>query len=214
METYTLSRSSALGKVFFGLALSLLAAFAGVYTGQYVPSGIMGPLLIAQFAMIVIAMFLQRRKRVGMAFVLTFTFISGITLWATIAHFVAVLGASLVLKALAVSVLSFFIAAGVASRTSFDFSFLGGFLFIGLIAILIMGLVSVFTGFSTQFHLLYSLLGIGVFIGYVLFDVNRIAHHGLSDDMIPLVVLSLYLDFLNLILFVLELLGVLEGARR
>ncbi len=214
METYVLSRNSAIGKVFFGLCLSLVTAFAGVYAGQYVPPGLIMLLAVVELGMIVVAMIMQRRRSIGMPFVLLFTFISGITLRYTLSTYAMELGWPLVLKAIGVSAAAFLVAAVVASRTSFDFSFLGGFLFIGLIAILAMGIVSIFTGFSTMAELVYSLLGIAVFIGYVLFDVNRLAREGVSEQLVPWVVLSLYLDFVNLLLFVLRLIGVLESDRR
>lgn len=214
METYVATRNSVLGRVFFGLALSLVFAFAGVFAGQYVPPGITGLLMIVELVMLFGAMFLQRRKAIGMSFVYVFTFISGVTLYPILAYYTGLLGPAALLKAIGVSAIAFIVAAAVASRTSFDFSFLGGFLFIGLIAIVVMGLVSMFVGFSTMAGLIYSLLGIAIFVGYVLYDVNRMAHNGLSDTMVPWMVLSLYLDFINLLLFVLQLLGILGGQSR
>lgn len=214
MQTYALTKQSILSRVFFGLFLSLVTALAGLFVGQYVPPTMMAVLSIVELVMIVSAMFIQRRRRIGMPFVLVFTFISGITLFLPIAYYTSTLGAATVLEAVGVAAAAFLIAGAVASRTSYDFSFLGGFLFIGLIAILLMGLVSFFIGFSTVTQLIYSVLGVAVFIGYVLFDVNRIAHMGVSEEQIPWVVLSLYLDLINLILFVLRLFGVLQSSRR
>jgi len=191
-----------------------VTAALGMTVGTQIPFGVIGLLLIVELVMIFAAMFMHRRRRIGMPFVLVFTFISGITLWPTIYFYTTQIGAYLVLEAVGVSSVAFLVAAGVASRTSFDFSFLGGFLFIGLLAVLGMGIVSLFIGFSTMTQLIYSLLGIAIFIGYVLFDVNRIAHNGISEAAIPWVVLSLYLDFINLFLFVLRLFGVLQSSRR
>ncbi|QSO48199.1 Bax inhibitor-1/YccA family protein [Alicyclobacillus mengziensis] len=214
METYALTRNSVFSRVFFGLAISLVFAFVGVYAGQYVPPTVISLLMFVELLMIFGAMFLRRRRHMGMTFVYLFTFISGITLYPVLAYYTGVLGPATLLKAIGVSAIAFIVAALVASRTSFDFSFLGGFLFIGLIAIVVMGLVSMFIGFSTMAGLIYSLLGIAIFVGYVLFDVNRMAHNGLSDAMVPWMVLSLYLDFINLLLFVLQLLGILGGQSR
>jgi len=214
METYAVTRSSVFGRIFLGLGISLVMAFIGVVTGQYVPTGLLMLLMLVEIGMIVGAMFLQRRRQIGMTFVLAFTFISGMTLYPALAHYEMLLGPTTLLRAIGVSAVAFIVAAGIASRTSFDFSFLGGFLMIGLVAIVIMGLVSMFIGFSTITGLVYSLVGIAVFVGYVLFDVNRIAHQGISEAHVPWVVLSLYLDFINLLLFVLQLLGILGQSRR
>ncbi|MCL6597247.1 MAG: Bax inhibitor-1 family protein [Alicyclobacillus macrosporangiidus] len=214
MQTYVMTRNHVLSRVFFGLFLSLLTGSAGVYAGTYMPPAVIGILMLVELVMIVAAMFIQRRRAVGMPFVLVFTFVTGATLWPAISFYLANIGPAPVIKALAVSAAAFLVAAAVASRSSFDFTFLGGFLFIGLLALLLMGLVSFFLPFSSTVGLVYSVLGIAVFVGYVLFDVNRIVHLGLSDEMVPWVVLSLYLDFVNLFLFVLRLFGILQSDRR
>lgn len=215
MQAYSLSRTTLLSKVFAGLFVSLVTATLGLYIGyNYVPRGLLNLLAIVELVMIVVAMFVQRRRNIGMPFVITFTFISGMTLAPVIQLYVSQLGSGLVLQAVAVAAGAFLIAAVTASRTSMDFSYLGGFLFVGLMALLLMGLVSLFTGFSSVAQLIYSVLGIAVFVGYVLFDVNRMAHHGVAAEQVPWVVLSLYLDLVNLILFVLRLFGVLQSNRR
>lgn len=214
METYTLSRGNVLSRIYLGLCASLATAAVGLYVGQYVPVAMLGLLSLVELIMIVVAMFIQRSRRIGMAFVLFFTFLSGMTLFPVMAAYASQLGATTLLEAVAVSAGSFLIAGFVASRTSNDFRFLGGFLMIGLIALLLMGLVSFFVGFSSTFQLGYSMLGIAVFIGYVLFDINRISRYGVSVEQVPWVVLSLYLDFVNLLLFILRLFGVLQSNRR
>ncbi|MCL6547516.1 MAG: Bax inhibitor-1/YccA family protein [Alicyclobacillus sp.] len=214
MQSYTLVRNQVLGRIYLGLCLSLATAFLGLYAGQYVPPGVTGVLMLVELGMIVAAMFIQRRRSIGMPFVLAFTFISGVTLYPAIAYYATLLGAATLMKAVAVSAGSFLVASLVASRTSYDFSFLGGFLLIGLVAVLLMGVVSFFVGFSSTMELAYALIGVAVFIGYVLFDVNRIAHMGVTPEQAPWVVLSLYLDFVNLLLFVLRLFGVMQSSRR
>lgn len=214
MQTYSVSRGSAIGRVFMGLFGTLLTASIGVYASQYMPPAIVPIAMVVELVMIIAAMFLQRRRSIGYGFVYSFTFISGITLYPYIASYTMTYGPGLVLQALLVTAGAFLISAIVASRTSLDFSFLGGFLFVGLMAILLMGIVSLFTGFSTVASLIYSLIGIGVFIGYILYDVNRIARQGIAEQNIPWVVLTLYLDIVNLFLFILRLMGIMQSSRR
>jgi uncharacterized protein len=214
LHSYTLARSNVLGRIFLGLFGSLFLATVGVYAGQFVPPFAIMLLMIVELGMIIAAMFIQRKRAIGYGFVYAFTFVSGVTLYPVIASYTATLGAAPVIKALAVTAGAFLISSVVASRSSLDFSFLGGFLFVGLMAVLLMGVISIFVPFSTMMGLVYSLIGIGVFIGYVLFDVNRIARIGIAESQVPWVVLSLYLDFINLFLFVLRLMGILETDRR
>ncbi|MDQ0190764.1 Bax inhibitor-1 family protein [Alicyclobacillus cycloheptanicus] len=213
MQSYTIARNALMSRVFFGLFLSLLTASIGLAAGQYVPPVWLRMLVFVELAMMVVAMFLQRSRRIGMPFVLAFTFVSGMTLYPVISYYISIIGAALVLEAAAISGAAFLIAAIVASRSWFDFTFLSGFLFIGLLALVLMGVVSFFVPFGSTASLVYTLLGIAIFIGYVLFDVNRLVHYGVSEQMVPWVVLSLYLDLINLFLFVLRLVG-LNVSRR
>ncbi len=201
-------------RVFLGLFGSLLFAAAGVVAGGFVPLAMLRILMFVELAMIFGAMFLQRRRSIGYSFVYAFTFISGMTLFPIIAYYTGTLGAGTVLEAMGVTAVSFLVAAGVASHRSFDFSFLRGFVFIGLIALVLMGLLSIFFSFSSFMQMGYTMLGIAVFIGFVLFDVNRISRVGVAESQIPWVVLSLYLDIINLFLFVLRLMGLNVGGGR
>ncbi|MDP9729185.1 Bax inhibitor-1 family protein [Alicyclobacillus tolerans] len=214
MQTYSVSRGSLMSRVFLGLFASLLFATIGVYAGQFVPPVLVSIAMFAEIIMIVVAMFLQRRRTIGYPFVFSFTFISGLTLYPTIAYYTQTYGSGLVLEALGVTAISFLVASIVASRSSMDFSFLGGFLFIGLIALILMGIVSFFVHFGTTGQLIYSFIGIAIFIGYILFDVNRLSKYGVAEQYVPWIVLSLYLDIINLFLFILQFFGVSSNSRR
>lgn len=212
MRTYSLSQNRLMSRVFMGLCGTLLASMCGVIFGTQLPPTIIRWLALVEIAMFFVAMFMQTRRSMGFAFVYAFTFVSGITLWPIINYYAVNLGSAIVVQAFAVTAGSFLVAAVVASRASVDFSFLRGFLLIGIIALLLMGIVSIFTGFSSSMELVYSMLGIAVFVGYILFDVNRITRYGVSEQHVPWVVLSLYLDFVNLFLFILRLMGVMGGS--
>lgn len=202
-----------MSRVFFGLFLSLLTACIGLVLGQYVPIQWHYPLIFVELGMLVVAMLMQRSRRIGMTFVLAFTLISGMTLFPIIALYTSMLGATMVLEAAAVTGVAFLITAIVASRTEFDFTFLRGFLFVGLLALLLLGVGSLFINFGSTMSMVYTLLGIAIFIGYILFDVNRMVHHGVSEQMVPWIVLSLYLDVVNLFLFILSLFGLTSSRR-
>ncbi len=210
---YAVSRSHLMGRVFFGLFLSLLTSVIGLGVGQFVPPLWLHMLWFLDIAMLFVAMFVRRSKGIGMPFVMVFTFVLGMGLYPTIAFYASAIGATLVLEAAAITGASFLVAALVASRSSFDFTFLRGFLFIGLVALVLMGLASLFISFGTTAALIYTWLGIAIFIGYILFDVNRMVHYGVSEQMVPWMVLSLYLDIVNLFLFILQLFGINTSRR-
>ena len=55
------------------------------------------------------------------------------------------------------------------------------------------------------------LLGVFVFIGFTLYDISNIARHGVPQELVPMAVLGLYLNFINLFQFILQLFGINLG---
>jgi FtsH-binding integral membrane protein len=83
----------------------------------------------------------------------------------------------------------------------------------GLIGIVIAGLVNMFIG-STALQLTISVIGVIVFVGLTAWDTQRIKGIYLQADSTMVAgkkaimgALSLYLDFLNLFLMLMQLLG-------
>lgn len=201
-------------RVFLGLFATLLSAGVGTYIGQFIPPALYMPLVIGELVLFFAATFLRRRKAVGWAFVLGFTLISGMTLTPILTAYTQMIGVRLVQEAFLVTAGTFAITSFVASRKSVDFSWLGQFLFAGIIVLVGMGLLSLFIPFSTGISFGYTYLGIALFVGFMLFDVNRLTRNGVTAEQVPGVVLSLYLDFVNLFLFILQLFGLNARASR
>ncbi|GAX91306.1 Bax inhibitor-1/YccA family protein [Effusibacillus lacus] len=208
--SYTTGSRLTMGAIFPALFFSLLFAAVGLAAGQFVPPAWMLPLMVVELIMIVAAMFIRRKRAVGYGFLYTFTFISGITLYPIIRAY-SDLGAQVVLQAFAVTAIAYAGAALYATITKADFRFLGGFLFVGLIALLGMGIVGLFIPFSSTANWVYTLLGVLIFIGYTLYDISRITRYGVEREDVPIVVLNLYLNFVNLFLFILRLFGLNLG---
>jgi FtsH-binding integral membrane protein len=85
-----------------------------------------------------------------------------------------------------------------------DFNFLGGMLMVGLIGLIVSGLVLIFFH-SSLMSMVYSLFGILIFSGFVLYDTSNIMKR-LSPGMEVGGAIALYLDFINLFYFILRLL--------
>jgi len=88
--------------------------------------------------------------------------------------------------------------------TKKDFSYLGGMLFAGIIAMMVAGIVMWFVH-STLLHTIYCVVGIVIFCGYVLYDTSQILNRLGPDEAVAGAV-SLYLDFINLFMLILNLL--------
>lgn len=188
----------------WSLAFSLLGTFAGVY----VPAGLFVPLAILEFVMLFSAFLLRRRKSVSYAFLYIFTFISGITLYPIVSHYLATIGENTVILAFATTTAVFTSLAIYATKSKRDFSFLGGFLMAALIALVAISIFNIFWPLGTAGMLAFSFIGVMVFSGYILFDFSRMKHYGVRAEDVPLMALSLYLDFINLFLDILRIFGI------
>jgi FtsH-binding integral membrane protein len=117
-------------------------------------------------------------------------------------------------------ILAFFMAAsffGFMSiyglTTKADLSSWGNLLFVGLIAVIITMVVNIFIGSST-ITMIISFVGVGVFLGLTAYDnqkiksiYNRYQNTDKEKNIAVFGALTLYLDFINLFLFVLRILG-------
>lgn len=195
-------------KLFSVLFMALFVAFGGFYAGQFVPPSLFIPLVIVEIILIIAMVFLRKKKAIGYTFMFTFMFISGCTLYPAIAMYVSQLGAETVGKAIGVTVFAFAGIALYAMKSRHDFRFLGGFLFVSLFILLGLGIANMFFPFGSTGEYLFSGFGIFVFVGYTLYDFSRLTHNGFTDEDIPMFVVSIYLNFINLLLFILRFLGV------
>lgn len=191
--------------------ISVLISFIGTAVGMYVPPALFLPLVVVELVMIVASFFIQRRgKPIGYGFVYTFCFISGITIFPAIVYYASLGGSALILQAFVLTVAIFGGLTLYAYYSQRDFSFLRGFLMVGLLALIGLAIIGMFTGgYSGPVGLMIAFAGIMIFSGFVLYDISQYKH-GLPDNMIPLAVLGLYLTFINLFLYLLRFLGILQ----
>lgn len=116
---------------------------------------------------------------------------------------------------------TFFITAGtfavfalVGYTTKTDLTRLGSLLFMAVIGIIIASVVNMFLG-SSQLDYIISFVGVLVFTGLVAYDtqkikeMNIIGNEGTDEDRKEAIMgaLTLYLDFINLFIFLLRLFG-------
>eukprot|EP00929_Paragymnodinium_shiwhaense_P059038 TRINITY_DN29556_c0_g1_i1.p1 TRINITY_DN29556_c0_g1~~TRINITY_DN29556_c0_g1_i1.p1 ORF type:complete len:274 (-),score=54.88 TRINITY_DN29556_c0_g1_i1:580-1401(-) len=88
-----------------------------------------------------------------------------------------------------------------------DFSWLQGILWMSLCSMVAFGLICCLFGVSSSaVQTMYSLFGVVVFSGYVVFDTYRVLNVFGPDDAI-VAAIELYLDLINLFLYILDLLS-------
>lgn len=100
--------------------------------------------------------------------------------------------------------------AAVATVSKRDFGFMGNFLFVGLILLVIASLANIFLHIPAA-SLAISAIAVLIFSGYILFDVSRIVQGGETNYIMA--TLALYLDIYNIFINLLSLLMALSGER-
>jgi len=103
----------------------------------------------------------------------------------------------------------FAVMSGYGYFTKQSLDSLGKFMFVGLIAICIASIVNIFIG-STVMQMVISALAIIIFLGLTAYDTQKIREE-LSMDTSPAAevsgALTLYMDFINLFINLLQLFG-------
>ncbi|MFS0837666.1 Bax inhibitor-1/YccA family protein [Paenibacillus sp. UNC499MF] len=214
-RTMTYSHQGSLSHILRTFALSLLISFVGMLAGaMIVPPSIVPLFIVVELVMIVAAIVVRMRgKNIGYGFLYTFTAISGVTMYPVIMSYGSLIGANLVSGAFLATAVIFGGLAWYAARSEKDFSFLGGFLFAATIGLVLMGVLSLFVNFGSTLNLLLSVGGILIFSGWVLYDVAQY-REGVAAEEVPLAALNLYLDFINLFLYILRFIASIVGISR
>ena len=99
--------------------------------------------------------------------------------------------------------------SGYALTTRKDFSFMGGFLMIGILVAFIAGIAAMFLpipGLSLAVSAMFILL----MSGMILYQTSEIIHGGETNYI--LATISLYISIYNLFLSLLQILGVVGGS--
>ncbi|BDG47016.1 hypothetical protein PspKH34_15770 [Parageobacillus sp. KH3-4] len=196
--------SSPIAKLAATFLAALAVATGGIYIGQWIPIALHLPLAVLEIVLLLVMIFARSKKAVSYPLMYSFMLVSGATLYPLIGHYVAVIGAEAVFKAFALAVVSFSGVAIYAAKTKEDFSFLGGFLTLGAFALLGLLIIQWFIPFSSIGQMGVAALGILIFLGFTIYDINRLARHGFAEADIPMIVVNIYLDFINLFIYILR----------
>ena len=117
-------------------------------------------------------------------------------------------GPNLVLQSLGGTALIFFGLSAYALQSKRDFSFMGGFLFAGLLVAIVAMIANIFLAIPAL-SLTISAAVVMIMSGLILMDTSRIVHGGETNYIRATV--GLYLNIFNLFVHLLHLLGVFGG---
>src|SRR5712664_2928929 len=197
------------------LALTMVPTVIGAFIGMATAGVIMASPVISSLVMLAVVIGLQfgiaanRNSAIGIALLLLMTGLLGWWLGPILNYALAVRnGMQLVGYAALGTGVIFFAMGAVATTTKRDFSFMGKFLFVGMIALLIAMLANMFLQIPAL-ALTISTLVIVVFSLFLLYDLNRIVRGGETNYIMATtgVYISLFNIFANLLSLLLALTG-------
>lgn len=207
--------SSLISKVMGLLAFSFVFAFIGGLLGMTVIQLTLGSYLFVAIAGLVVLLILNfaiNKEGLNLFLLYLFTFLEGLALSPLLLAYTNAGYAYLLLEAFLLTAVTSLGLAAYAWTTKRDFSGLGSKLFLGVLLLLGASILGIFFH-STLFELVIAVGGVAIFSGYVLFTVQRAKY--LADTLpnaIGLTV-SLFITVLNLFIYILEILTILQGGR-
>ena len=213
----TSERNKVLKNTYWLLALTLLptvlGAWVGITTGlSYALSGGLGLIVFLAGAFgFIYAIEKTKHSSKGIAVLLAFTFFMGLMLSRMIAMVLGFKnGSERVMTAFGGTAGVFFLMASLATVIKRDLSGMAKWLFVGAIVLMVGSIINIFVGSSVGMMVI-SMLAIGIFSAYMLFDIKQIIDGGETNYISA--TLALYMDLFNVFQSMLALLGLMGGER-
>ena len=211
-------RNRVLRNTYWLLALSMVPTVLGAWIG--VTTGIVSSLspgmglvvfLVGAFGLM-FAIEKFKNSGVGVALLLGFTFFMGLMLSRLIGVVLGNFtnGASLIAMAFGGTAAVFLGMASLASTLKRDVSGLGKWLMVGVIGLIVASVANIWLQMPALF-LTVSVLAIGIFSAFMLYDLKRVIDGGETNYVSA--TLAIYLDVYNVFQSLLSLLGVFGGER-
>jgi modulator of FtsH protease len=145
----------------------------------------------------------------GIIAIFAFTGVMGASIGPMLNYYLAMPGGpALVMQALGGTAVVFFGLSAYALTTRKDFSYMGGFLMVGLLVAVVAMIANIFLNIPAL-SLTISAAVVMIMSGLILFDTSRIINGGETNYIRATV--SLYLDIYNLFIHLLHLLTALGG---
>jgi len=209
-ETRTSSNMAIFVKQTYQLfAASLLAASAGAYIGLGFAATISSMyfmFVILEFAVLFGLFAAKKKAGLNLVLLFAFTFLSGLTLAPLLTSILGMNGGgSIIANAFMLTTVAFGSLSVFAMNTKRDFSVMGKMLFITLIVIVVASLINIFLH-SPMMQLVIASISSILFSAFILYDTQNIIK-GRYETPIEGAI-ALYLDFLNLFISLLQILGI------
>ncbi len=163
---------------------------------------VIGGMVIAMF---VLPRFANSTAGIGIVFLITGLLGFGLgpmlTMYASLPN-----GGNIITLSLAGTGIIFIGLSAYALTTRKDFSFLGGFLMVGFLLVLLAALANIFLQIPAM-SLMISAVVIMIMSGFILYDTSRIIHGGETNYV--LATIGLYMTIFNIFISLLQILGIM-----
>lgn len=202
-----------IGKVMALLATSFLVATVGAFMGLGLGLGAYFLVIIAGFVVLLLLRAMINKQGVNLFLLFLFVFLEGLGLGPLVAVYLGTGNGLILGEAFLITAITSLSLAVYAWTTKRDFSGLRDYLFVGLILLLVTSIIGLFFN-SIGFALIIAFFGVAIFCGYILYYVQRAKH---MADTLPNAIgmtVSLFLTLMNLFLYILEILSILQGGNR
>jgi len=202
-------RISFLGKTYGMLALCIAAGSIGAFMsmGLAFPQEHPFMMLFVMIGGIFLVQGVRRIPGVNLLALLVFGAITGMAI-SPLVGMVAAESGTLVTQAFFTTAVAFVSLTAYTFISRRDFSFLKGFVWVGLISIIVLGLSNYFFFESPLLALGISGMGVLLFSAFILYDTSNILRDYPNDEYVS-AALTLYLDVFLLFQHVLALFGML-----
>jgi len=191
---------------------SLLVGAVGAYVGMGIPAikEFYWGFVILEFALIFGIGFARNKPGLNMFMLFAFALVSGLTLSVIVDRYVSAGAGGIVANALILTTVAFGGLSMFAMNTDRDFTTMGKFLFITLIVIVVASLLNVFWLHNPWMQVGISSVSAILFSAYILYDTQNIIRGNYATPVDG--ALSLYLDFVNLFISLLQILGIFGSS--
>jgi modulator of FtsH protease len=217
-QEVSLQQNKVLRNTYMLLALSMVPTVAGALLGVQMKFSFLAGSPMVSFLVFMGVAFafmwgIERTKdsAMGVVLLLGFTFFMGLMLSRILQVALGFSnGGSLIATAAGGTAAIFFTLSTVATVTKKDFGFLGKFLFIGMVVVLLAAVANIFFQIPAL-SLTISAVAVMIFSAYILYDISRIINGGETNYISA--TLAVYLDVYNVFVSLLNLLMAFGGER-
>lgn len=207
---FKMDNSMLLQKILRVFGYTLIVSALGAWIGQFIPPVLYIPLIILEFVVLLLFLF-ARSIKVNYYILYLFTFISGMTMYPILVHYFNLLSVETVTGIFGATALLFTFLGTLGYRIQRDLSGIGKYLFIALILLVLVSVVGLFFPFNNMLIFGITVVSTIIFSLYTVYDFNQISQGTWTENDIPGLVLGIYLDFINLFIDLLRLVGILSS---